>query len=523
MRALSRRSVKASAAAASSPSPTPRPPSRPASTERAGIRRRWFLSSAAVLAGAAAVRFAGRREGAEVGRDPVYARRSRGWGGSGPTSGGGAAADHRLVGPPADAPAGPGALAREPVQPVEEDTARFRRWNAFFRGPEGGREVAMVDLDAVDHNLTRVRARLGRGRHLRLVTKSLPNVDLVGYVLERNGTDRVMVFSEGMLVALLERFGLGIDVLMGRPLASRAVARIAARSDLPLERVRFLVDGPARQAELARVAAEIGRPLGVAIELDVGLRRGGVADREALVDLLARITGTPLRFGGYMGYDGHVPFAPPGFDADQEFARVHARYARLVDAGRRAFPALHQGGDLVYDSGGSRTYARYHDGLDSPVDDVSVGSALLYPGHFADLSDAGLRRATFLASPVLKVVAPARVPFAGAVLPALAEWDATWQVACFLQGGDFPGALAFPERLARNPLAPGPDRVRNLLPNQSQWLAERGALEEGDLVFFHPGEGDGIRWLAGLDVFKGGRHRGRWPGFQPGLTGPRAG
>jgi hypothetical protein len=39
----------------------------------------------------------------------------------------------------------------------------------------------------------------------------------------------------------------------------------------------------------------------------------------------------------------------------------------------------------------------------------------------------------------------------------------------------------------------------------------------GDFVFYHPWEGDGIRWLSRLDVFRNGELVDQWSTFQPGI------
>ena len=42
-------------------------------------------------------------------------------------------------------------------------------------------------------------------------------------------------------------------------------------------------------------------------------------------------------------------------------------------------------------------------------------------------------------------------------------------------------------------------------------------LDVGDYIFYQPWEGDAVRWLAYLDVFRGGQLVDQWPTFQPGI------
>lgn len=406
------------------------------------------------------------------------------------------------------------------------DDDRFEAFNAELKSKAGGRESALVDLDAVDHNLKRVGAMLGSNIALRLVTKSLPSIQLLEHMMITACTNRVMAFSEGMVRDLLCRWGADIDILLGRPATVEAAARTFATLDTrasgasnPAGNVRWLIDTAERMSEYSALADERGAPIDVCVEIDVGLRRGGALNDEELLDILAVIDQSSfLRFTGFMGYDGHVPFAPTGASPDREFDSVQQRYADFIAAGRDAFPALFDG-PLVYNSGGSRTYHRFTDDLNTPVNEIAMGSGFFYPLNFADLPETELRRATFLASPVLKKIDPAEIPYAPGFLPRLAEDDPNLEVSFYLVGGGFPADLIHPEGLVPNEVTSTTEGVNNLLSNQAQWLGSRQVpLEVGDFVFYHPWEGDGIRWLSRLDVFSQGELVDQWSTFQPGIV-----
>jgi D-serine deaminase-like pyridoxal phosphate-dependent protein len=334
-----------------------------------------------------------------------------------------------------------------------------------------------------------------------------------------------MAFSEGMVRDLLCRFGIDVDILLGRPATVEAAARTFVTLEErhpgdsnPANSVRWLVDTTERLAQYRDFADERGSTINIAVEIDVGLRRGGAIDEDELLAMLSIIDeSSRLRFTGFMGYEGHVPFAPTGANPDREFAEVQRRYDDFVRAGSEAFPALFEG-PLVYNSGGSRTYHRYTDDLQTPVNEVAMGSGFVFPFNFADLPTQELRRATFLASPVLKRTDPAEIPFAPGFLPGLAEDDPNLEVAFHVVAGGFPGEQVFPQGLVENTVVPGAEGVNNLLSNQAEWLGSRAvALEVGDLVFYYPWEGDGVRWLARLDVFRDGQLVDQWSTFQPGI------
>ena len=406
-----------------------------------------------------------------------------------------------------------------------QDDDRFEAFNAELKSKAGGRESALVDLDAVDHNLKLVGATLGSKIALRLVTKSLPSIRLLEHMMIAACTNRVMAFSEGMVRDLLCRWGAEIDILLGRPASVEAAARTFATLDArasgssnPAGSVRWLIDTEARMSEYSVLADERGAPFTVCVEIAVGLRRGGALNDEELLDMLSVVDQSSfLRFTGFMGYDGHVPFAPTGASPDREFDAVQQRYADFITAGSEAFPSLFEG-PLVYNSGGSRTYHRFTDELNTPVNEIAMGSGFFYPLNFANLPETDLRRATFLASPVLKKVDPAQIPFVLGFLPGLAEDDPNLEVSFYLVGGGFPADVVHPEGLVPNEATSTSEGVNNLISNQAQWLGSREVpLEVGDFVFYHPWEGDGIRWLSRLDVFRQGELIDQWSTFEPGI------
>ena len=66
-----------------------------------------------------------------------------------------------------------------------------------------------------------------------------------------------------------------------------------------------------------------------------------------------------------------------------------------------------------------------------------MGSAFFYPRNFSDIPETELRRATFLATPVLKRTDPAEAPFAPGFLPTLAQDDPSLEVQFIVVAGGF--------------------------------------------------------------------------------------
>lgn len=409
------------------------------------------------------------------------------------------------------------AVALRPADEGRPHDAEMAALQAELQRQAPGRSLALLDLDALEANARLVRGQIHPELSLRLVTKSLPSMPLLRHLMQRLATDRLMAFSEPFLDALLTELGADADILLGRPLPAAAAARLIAKHRAT-GRVCWLVDHAARLAAYAAVAEQAGRVLRICIELDVGLRRGGVGDPAALDAILDGIAkASYLSLGGFMGYDGHVPHGLPALtDADAEFAAVHRRYAALVGAGRAAHPDLFAG-PLIHDSGGSGTFARYGERPASPVDGISVGSAFLAPAHFPAARALGLRPAVLLAAPVLKVLAVPRVPFAAPVGPLLGWWDVNLSRNHFLGGGGWPADPRSPGGLRRNPLWDRGPVVVNLLPNQPLYAGSPAAgLAEGDFVFFDPWEGDAMVGFAELTLLSEGAVVGAWPTFRGG-------
>ena len=67
------------------------------------------------------------------------------------------------------------------------------------------------------------------------------------------------------------------------------------------------MDHPDHVAPLSRAAQQAGTTIGVLVDVDLGMKRTGVANPEAAVELARRISTSPgLRFDGLMGYEGHT-------------------------------------------------------------------------------------------------------------------------------------------------------------------------------------------------------------------------
>jgi len=370
-----------------------------------------------------------------------------------------------------------------------------------------GTPQILIDLDRLDANADAIVAGIGQARY-RIVEKSLPSIDLLGYVSNRTGSDRFLVLHLPFLPAILA--GLpAAQVLVGKPQPIAAVRQFFQSfppSDWPAiaGRVRFLADTPKRIAELVQLASNVSLSLQVGVEIDVGLHRGGVRTPDDLPDVLSVFAANPalVSFAGMLGYDGHVANAPapPGLEAytaRQQWKTATATYQAFVDVLARQFPSLVRD-DLVFNSGGTATYPLYQSG---PVNDVAAGGGMLRSASYPDTFLGALSPASFIAAPVL-------AHYDSVELPLLRNVSKTvWsdQQMFTIYGGGWAAEFAWPPGAGLAPLVNDPEN-ENLVPNQT-WLVgpKSPPVRPDDWIFQHPREADAIFQFEDILLVRGGR------------------
>jgi D-serine deaminase-like pyridoxal phosphate-dependent protein len=400
-----------------------------------------------------------------------------------------------------------GLWAARPGDRGEPHDEYFARLNSLLKQEGGGVPLLVVDLDRLDANAELLAQRLGDRLALRLVSKSLASGGLLDYLARKLDTRRFMVFHQPQIGQLARSFP-DADLLLGKPLPVEAALgfyqQLPARPGFqPTNQVTWLIDSPQRLSEYAELARALGQSLQIALEIDVGLTRGGFADPQALGQALAWLQRErpPLRLRGLMGYDAHVVHSPPWISQERAFTMSKARYRDFIGVARD-FSGLWPERPLL-NGGGSLTYA-LHSAGDTPLNELAVGSALLKPGAFDTPLLAGHRPALWIASPVLKTQDGA-LPYLAGVQNLLESWDRNRQRAFYLYGGGWPA----------EPLSPGGlsyDSVYGRSANQERLTGSAGtALTVGDWVFLRPQQSEGLlRAFDELRLLRHGQFVGRW-------------
>jgi D-serine deaminase-like pyridoxal phosphate-dependent protein len=148
-------------------------------------------------------------------------------------------------------------------------------------------------------------------------------------------------------------------------------------------RITVAVDDVRNVEQLSRAAAEAGSELELLIEIDVGMGRCGVRDREGALPLAERIAELPhLRLRGMQGYEGHCMLEP---DRDVRLREAHAANDKLVDAvdhlAERGHPSE------VVSGGGTGTW--YITGAHERITEVQAGSYALMDCFHGSLVPGG--------------------------------------------------------------------------------------------------------------------------------------
>lgn len=387
----------------------------------------------------------------------------------------------------------------------------FRTLNATLRAHGPARPMLVLDLDRLDENIRVLRESIRPPKQFRVVDKSLPSIPLVRYIFEKAGTNRVMSFHQPFLSQVAEQLK-GSQILLGKPMPVRSAEQFYAelRSSFDPERqLQWLLDTPERLDEYRALADRLGRKLRINVEIDVGLHRGGVQDTATLDRMLAMIAANPerLEFTGFMGYDPHVAKLPSWARSRASLIKeVRDTYRGYVDYAREKYPRLWNE-RITLNGAGSPTYRLYED--DTLLNDLSVGSALVKPTDFDLDTLASHVPAMFIATPVLKAGASARLPGMDWLSRLLDWWNPNLARTFFIYGGYWMAHPEAPKGLHNNSMF---GRSSN-----QEMLNGSAKVELGvdDYVFLRPTQSEAVMLQFGdLVVVRGGAIVDSWPVFR---------
>jgi D-serine deaminase-like pyridoxal phosphate-dependent protein len=314
----------------------------------------------------------------------------------------------------------------------------------------------LVDLDILDSNINTLSEQLKNNIDYRIVAKSLPSPELLGYVMKKAETNKLMVFHQPFLSQIAQDYP-NADVLMGKPMPMKAAKRFyqlqPKNSQFNSEKqLQWLIDSKERLEQYLQLAKVVQQPLKVNIEIDVGLHRGGLQQAKELDALLNIIEANPkhLVFSGFMGYDPHVVKIPSIVKSTKKaFAESQEVYQSFIDRLYETYPN-YKNQALCFNGAGSPTIALH---LNKTVaNELSAGSCLVKPVDFDIPSLSSFKPAAYIATPVLKKMQGTKLPateFAKDIFPL---WDKNMEQTFFIYGGKWLAQYESPQGLQGNGL-----------------------------------------------------------------------
>ncbi len=172
----------------------------------------------------------------------------------------------------------------------------------------------LVDLDVVDHNISRMQAFADReGFALRPHVKSHKSLAMTQRQLDAGAKGVcVATTSEALVMAASET----PDVLVAYPLVGRSkLNRLQQLADE--DRLTLVTDSHQVTAGYRDLAARVGRPVRVLVEVDTGMHRVGASPRH-VVDLASDVErGGHLQFAGILTHAGHAHDVPRQSDIER--------------------------------------------------------------------------------------------------------------------------------------------------------------------------------------------------------------
>ena len=388
----------------------------------------------------------------------------------------------------------------------------FKSLNTELKANGFGRPTLVLDLDRLDQNIALVNQNIPEAKGYRIVAKSLPSVKLLEYIAEKTNTKRLMVFHQPFLSLLVNQFPF-YDFLIGKPFPVKALETFhkkinSQNTTVIFEQITWLIDTEARLLQYLAYAKVNQLKLKISIEIDVGLRRGGAQNTSVTKQILDIIQKNPeqLIFDGFMGYEAHIPSAPPVIASFEKARQASLKtYQSHVDLLKNEYPNLwHE--QLIFNGAGSKTYMLYQN--DELPNDISMGSALVMPTDF----DSDLLRdhqpALFIATPVLKKWQGTKLPFLEKVFSFLYKFNSNKQQTLFIYGGKWYAKYEYPKNLNSNALY-GYSTNQEIVN-----CSNDNEIEVDDYVFLRPTQSEYMMLQFGdITIVKNGKIVDQWSVF----------
>ena len=369
------------------------------------------------------------------------------------------------------------------------------RLAALAREQGRGYPVLFLDLAALDQNIrTVVDFAKSQGWGVRPALKSFRSPALISYLLNRLPEPRGLVFNLSEADPIIAQAPRNTDLMTGYPPTFGELAtylRTASPRGQRSHRMRVLIDSLPLMEHLATLARSARRPVPeVALELDVGMGRGGMNDAGEIKACMDVVKAAGLKLTAVLGYDGHATLR-----GDSDYRRLVATQAMAAYRARLADLGLEP---EIRNGPGSSNYRNWVGG---PANEIGCGSAFLYAGYLNGGYDTeGLAPALTLAGAVRRITSDhPSAPVVGIAQPGASEME------IIVQGVASAGELVHPPGGREDSASGGGDAL----------IVPKGSVALGDYVLYRPTQTEGaILSFHEMRAVREGRVLRRWPVFK---------
>ncbi len=298
-------------------------------------------------------------------------------------------------------------------------TDQYERYKRLIRDER--LPAALVDLDAVDHNIEALLADVRRhGKTLRLASKSIRCPWLLKYITEKaqGAIAGILSYSVAEAAFLVE---LGFtDIIVAYPTVQPSDCQLLAQLNSQKCRVAIVVDS---EAHLQALQGTPEHPIPVVIEIDLsyrpvggwvhlGARRSPLRTPEAVVHLARKISQRPdLKLLGLMGYEAQIagvgesnPFSPLLNPARKLIKKLSRPY--VAQMRQRVLDLLRREGFSVEVFNGGGTGSVAFASAEPALTEVTAGSGFLCSHLFDYYAHLKLKPAIFFALQIVRIPDP---------------------------------------------------------------------------------------------------------------------
>ena len=252
----------------------------------------------------------------------------------------------------------------------------------------------VIDMDALDHNMDVIAdCYQGRSVKLRGHAKNHKTPAIAHRQIRRGGTVGGVCAAKVSEAEVMVHGGISSVFITSEIVEPMKIERLCALADQA--ELMVACEQAANARDLSQAAQARGVELGVVIEIETGLRRCGVREIDAGVDLAKEIASLPgLRFRGVMSHQV-IPDMPDREDRAVEANRAIKAVIDLKDA--------IEGAGISMDIVSTGETWSYDVAADIPgVTEIQGGSYLMMETHYSYMSEfhyAGMILSTIISTP----------------------------------------------------------------------------------------------------------------------------